>query len=379
MKDVLIIGGGLAGLTSAIHLSKAGLEVALLEKKDYPRNKVCGEYISNEVLPYLSTLGLDVITLKPKKITRFRLSAPSGRCIEAPLSLGGFSIRRYTLDDYLYQYALQTPAEIHLQTTVENVLFKGDFFEVRTTKGQIFQAKIVLGAYGKRSVLDKHLKRPFFQDRAYYIGVKQYFDMPTFPDDLVALHNFEGGYCGVSKVENDWVNVAYLTTKQSLQKCSTIEALQQKILSKNPFLKEIFEKRKPVFEKPYVISNISFQSKKRVCEHVLMCGDAAGMISPLCGNGMAMAIHAANLASSLSIDFLKGKISRTSMEERYENEWNDLFQNRLFWGKYLQRFMGNPFVSDLSVLGLQWFPFLLKQIIQQTHGVSVVEKTNELF
>ena len=51
--DVLIIGGGLAGLCNAIHLSKFGTKVLLIEKNEYPKHKVCGEYISNEVLPYL--------------------------------------------------------------------------------------------------------------------------------------------------------------------------------------------------------------------------------------------------------------------------------------------------------------------------------------
>ncbi|MEZ4887510.1 MAG: NAD(P)/FAD-dependent oxidoreductase [Chitinophagales bacterium] len=369
MKDVLIIGGGLAGLTSAIHLSKAGLQVILIEKKYYPLNKVCGEYISNEVLPYWHTLGIHPSTLSPKEMTRFQLSSPSGKSIEKPLDLGGFSVRRYTLDEYLYQHVLQTDTEIHLNTTVQSIEYKDDFFAVMTTQGVIFEAKVVIGGYGKRSLIDKNLKRSFFQDRSYYIGVKQYFEMP-FPDDLVALHNFEGGYCGVSKVENDWVNVAYLTTKQSLQKYGTIDNLQQKALSSNPFLKEIFELGKPVYEKPYVISNVSFQTKQQVCDHVLMCGDAAGMISPLCGNGMAMAIHSANIASEVVIDFLNGKISRTSMEERYKNEWNDLFKNRLFWGRHLQKFMGHSLVSEFSVRGLQWLPFLLNGIIRQTHGTN---------
>lgn len=371
MIDVLIIGGGLAGLTSAMHLSQAGLKVVLIEKKDYPRHKVCGEYISNEILPYLQRLGVNPLQLKPKKITRFQLSASSGKSINRPLDLGGFSVRRYTLDNHLYQYVLKSGVEVLLHTTIQNIQFKEDFFEVSSNKGEVFEAKVVIAAHGKRSSIDKTLNRPFFQDRAYYIGVKQYFQMP-FPSDLVALHNFEGGYCGVSKVENDWVNVAYLTTKDSLQQYGTIEALEEKALSKNPFLKEVFEKGQPVLDKPLVISNVSFQSKKRVCDHVLMCGDAAGMISPLCGNGMAMAIHSANMASDLVVDFLEGKISRTSMELQYAGQWNHLFKNRLFWGKHLQRFMGHSLVSEFSVQGLKLFPFLLKPIMKQTHGEVVV-------
>lgn len=375
MKDILIIGGGLAGLTSAVHLSQLGWEVALLEKKNFPRNKVCGEYISNEVLPYLNSIGITPLQWEAKQITRFQLTAPSGKRVEAPLDLGGFSIRRYTLDDCLYKEAIQNGVEVLLDSSVEQVRFKENFFEISTQKGQILEAKIVIGAYGKRSNLDKKLNRPFFQDRSYYIGVKQYFEFP-FAGDLVALHNFEGGYCGVSKVENDWVNVAYLTTKQSLQSAGSVKALEEKVLSKNPHLREIFTKGKPIYERPFVISNVSFQSKKRVCDHILMCGDSSGMISPLCGNGMAMAIHSAQIATELIHSFLEGKISRSEMEQAYIRQWNQLFQNRLFWGRHLQSFMGHRWVSELAVRSLQVFPFLIKPIIRQTHGKNVILATN---
>ena len=68
---VSIIGGGLAGLVSAIHLSKKGLKVLLIEKNEYPKHKVCGEYISNEVLPYFNSLGIHPINYGAKKSLKF--------------------------------------------------------------------------------------------------------------------------------------------------------------------------------------------------------------------------------------------------------------------------------------------------------------------
>ena len=71
--DVIIIGGGLAGLTNAIHLSKFNRQVLLIEKDSYPKHKVCGEYISNEVLPYLNSLGIDPINEGAKQITEVQV------------------------------------------------------------------------------------------------------------------------------------------------------------------------------------------------------------------------------------------------------------------------------------------------------------------
>jgi len=83
--QVIIVGGGLAGLTSALHLSKQGLKVLLIEKNQYPKHKVCGEYISNEVLPYLQALGFDPFEVGAKKITDFQLSTAFGWIWDKPL------------------------------------------------------------------------------------------------------------------------------------------------------------------------------------------------------------------------------------------------------------------------------------------------------
>src|SRR6187402_3292667 len=98
---VTIIGGGLAGLTAAIHLSKIGLQVTVIEKNEYPKHKVCGEYISNEVLPYLDWLGINISELKPANISKIIFSTSSGKVINGNLPLGGFGISRYAFDEHL--------------------------------------------------------------------------------------------------------------------------------------------------------------------------------------------------------------------------------------------------------------------------------------
>ena len=77
--DVIIIGGGLAGLTSAIHLAKANYNVLLFEKNAYPKHKVCGEYVSNEVLPYLNYLGFNPFEFGAKRIREFELTTHNNK------------------------------------------------------------------------------------------------------------------------------------------------------------------------------------------------------------------------------------------------------------------------------------------------------------
>src|SRR6187431_3173880 len=204
-EEVTIVGGGLAGLTAAIHLSKIGLKVIVIEKNEYPRHKVCGEYISNEVLPYLNWLSLDISELNPTHISKLVFSTPNGKIIDCNLPLGGFGVSRFALDAFLCQKAIENGCEI-MQDNVENIVYENGLFTVSTLNNRIFSSEIVIGAFGKRSNIDQKLKREFIQKKSHWLAVKAHYS-GEFPDDLVGLHNFDGGYCGVSKVENNVVNI----------------------------------------------------------------------------------------------------------------------------------------------------------------------------
>ena len=366
-KDVIIVGGGLAGLSSAIHLSKHNLNVLIIEKNNYPKHKVCGEYISNEVLPYLEFLDIDVFKLGAKKIDCFHLSTSKSQLISVPLSMGGFGISRFSLDDALAKKALESGVKV-LQDSVENIQFSEDEFSVETKNNNQFQAKIVIGAYGKRSALDVKLNRQFIKNKSPYLAVKTHVK-GDFPDNVVALHNFEGGYCGVSKVENDNINLCYITNLNTFKNYKDIEEFQQNVLFKNHYLKGIFNETTPVFKQPLTISQISFEDKKPVENHIIMCGDTAALIHPLCGNGMSMAIRSAQIASVLIIKFFNAEIAdRDGLEKQYLREWNKAFKLRLKTGHLVANLFNQSKLSEVLMQGLKWFPGVLPYIIKQTHG-----------
>ncbi len=364
MYDIVIIGGGLAGLCAAIHLNQANFQVLLLEKKQYPFHRVCGEYISNETRPYLQRLGLSVDALAPKKIQRFLFSSPKGNTLYAPLAQGGFGISRYTLDQHLYQLALKQGVHIHTLTEVEDVIFQQNAFQITTTLGQTFEARYVLGAYGKRSKLDASLGRDFFQKKSPYIGVK-YHIHTDFPQDLIALHNFKDGYCGISAIEDQRYCLCYLTTRENLRQAGNIPALEEQILWQNPHLKQIFTHADFLYDKPLVINEISFAPKTQVENHILMLGDTAGLITPLCGNGMAIAMHSAYLLAETLIEHFD---DRALVEKTYLQQWQRHFANRLGIGRMVQGLFGDAWLSELSLQTLRLFPPALQYIISLTHG-----------
>jgi flavin-dependent dehydrogenase len=368
--DVLIVGGGLAGLTSAIHLSRAGKQVLLIEKNSYPQHKVCGEYLSKEVLPYLNWLGANLDALRPADINKLQITTVSGQSCSTTLPLGGVGISRFALDEYLYQHAIDSGCTV-IQDTVIEVSFKGNGFTVRTPNEE-YAAQLVLGAYGKRSALDQKLARGFIQNRSPWLAVKAHYT-GSFPDDLVALHNFKGGYCGISKVEGNLINICYLADYASFKSYKNIEVYQQQVLFKNTHIKEVMENSSMHFDEPMSISQVSFEKKEKVKDHILMIGDTAGLIHPLCGNGMGMAIHSAQICCTLVLSYLDGHISgREKLEQAYQEHWKNEFKQRVWMGRNLASILRTERYADLVMKGLVRFPKLLAPMIRMTHGKPLI-------
>jgi len=369
MYDTAIIGGGLAGLSLSILLAQKGFKVILFEKEEYPFHKVCGEYISMESKDFLESLGFGIDGLPV--ISKLIVTSPNGTELRHQLDLGGFGISRFSLDEQLKNIAVKNGVIVFENCKVSDVVLLDNIFQVKTTRGE-FTAKVCCGCFGKRSNLDIKWKRSFVKQinnkLSNYIGIK-YHIRTEFPADTIALHNFKNGYCGISGIEENKYCLCYLTNAQNLKESNnSIEEMEKNILSKNIYLKEIFERSEKLYESPLSISQISFNKKSRVEDHVLLLGDAAGMITPLCGNGMSMAMHGAKIAAINITGFLQKKASRKEMEENYSLQWKNEFNSRLRMGRTVQRFFGKNSITNLFIRLMKAAPWLTKFIIKKTHG-----------
>jgi menaquinone-9 beta-reductase len=394
-----IIGGGLGGLCLAIQLAQKGIEVIVFEKNNYPQHKVCGEYISMESWDFLMDLGVELNQLNLPKINQLGVSSENGFMLESPLDLGGFGISRYSLDDYLAQIARKNGVlilenckvmdvkelalidsnlinsdlnkslntidlklnktelnAINLNTIKsnknDNKLIKNNEpnYEIITNSGT-YQAQIVCGSFGKYAPNFAKLNNEKNAKTPNYIGVKYHIQTDLAPN-RIELHNFKDGYCGISKVDNDRYCLCYLSNATNLQQ------------SNNDFTQSDF-----LFPKPMVISNIYFHKKETYLNGIFMLGDAAGAITPLCGNGMSMAMRASKLLAHLLHQYFDGQLNKTALINQYDTIWKSNFNTRIWAGRHLQHYVfGKKTSTQIALKTLHYLPSLTQKVIGLTHG-----------
>ncbi|MFA9213202.1 MAG: NAD(P)/FAD-dependent oxidoreductase [Candidatus Methylacidiphilales bacterium] len=370
----IIIGGGLGGLTLAIQLAKKGFQVALFEKETYPYHKVCGEYIAMESWNYLESCGIPLSELNLPRLKKLKVSAPNGNFIEHQLNPGGFGISRFKLDHLLANEARKQGVILVENCKVQQIINQEPtVYEVQTDLGN-FTTPIVIGSYGKRSNLDIKLNRSFITNKATgldnYIGIKYHVNA-NLPNDVIELHNFKDGYCGISKIEDDRYCMCYLTTAKNLKlNHGNIKLMEENILHKNIFLQKYFTEFESYYKEPLAISQVNFSNKTQSENGIIMLGDAAGLITPLCGNGMSMAMHASKILSDLLPYFFENEINNTQLIDKYTQSWKNQFKTRLWIGRQIQAVFGNPILTNLLITTLKPMPFAVNKLVSLTHGKS---------
>lgn len=362
--DVCIAGGGLAGLSLAILLAKEQFKVLLIEKKSYPYHKVCGEYISNESYNFLINLGIPLPDLNLPSIDQVTLTDIHQHVIKEKLTLGGFGISRFKLDNLLAKKAKELGVIILENTQCNNYIKQEEEYEINTSSGKFSSIMLVAG-FGRYAFGNFYKPR---KQKENWVGVKYHIQYEHTKNEI-ALHTFNNGYCGISEIENNISCLCYLV-KASLLKSynNSIRELEVHELFKNNFLKEIFTDATFLYDKPLAISNITFEPKRPVDDGVFYIGDSAGSIAPLTGNGMSNAMRSAHLLSIPLIQFLKGELDRNELENRYVKTWNKSFKLRIHKGKFIQYFFCQTQLTVLFIKLLSLMPNLKKLIIKKTHG-----------
>ncbi|MFN5515424.1 MAG: NAD(P)/FAD-dependent oxidoreductase [Cyanobacteriota bacterium] len=365
--DAIIVGAGLAGSSAAIQLAEQGYRVLLLEQARYPVHRLCGEFLSVEVMAIFARLGiLDAVKAAgAHPINQVTLTTSQGAefCGELPGIALGFS--RYQLDRILFERAVALGVVGRQGTAVQTIT--GSFaagFQVSAHQ-DTFCARFVLGAFGKSSSLDRQLNRPFIQQKSPWIASKAHYQGRELLG-VIELHAFPGGYCGLSSVEGGRINVCWIAHERVL-KNNARDRHTPDALFQNPILAERLQSLERATH-PQNLAQISFAPKAPFENDLCLIGDAGGMITPLCGDGMAMALRSADLVAPLLSQLLQESLEVEAFKRLYSHAWKGEFSQRLQLGRFMHQAFIYPSLAALGVNSCRLFPALGRWLIASTRG-----------
>jgi len=351
--DIIIVGAGPAGTACAIKLADSGLNVALLDKATFPRDKTCGDALSVDVIVQLSMLSGDLMEefeALENKISSYgiRIFSPDHHYIDLPYLRNnekrcGYVSPRLHFDNLLFQHAKRHPAfSVFENCAVNLVKVEIDAVSVQTNLGT-FRAKMVVGADGAHSVVSKYLAKIKIEKQHYCAGLRVYYEgVTSFHDEnYIEMHFFKNTlpfYLWIFPLLGNKANVGIgmLSSTVSKRKVNLKETLQQ-LLKTHPELKKRFENARPLETiKGY---GLPLGSKKRMIsgERFLLIGDAAALIDPFTGEGIANALRSGRIAAVHIVNCFEKNNFSAAFNKAYDKEVYRRMWNELKIGKSLQQ------------------------------------------
>jgi flavin-dependent dehydrogenase len=313
-KPIQIVGGGLAGLTLGIALRKKQIPVMLFEAGNYPRHRVCGEFVSGRGLEILDALGLkekflDAGATEARSSVFFSGNSKSPvRQLPSP----ALCLSRFVMDKLLADEFQRLGGELQTGTRWQNDFSDGT---VRASGRQLHSV----------------------ENGWHWFGLKAHA-RNVLPAADLEMHVFKNGYVGICKLASGEVNVCGLFRRNSS------ESPQQNgfdLLRENPgtILHERLAQAE-FDEKSFCsVAGLSLKPQRASEKSEVCIGDALTMIPPVTGNGMSLAFESAQIAVGPLAAFSRGEISWAQAQEKIARDCDDNFSRRLRWANRLQQFL----------------------------------------
>lgn len=352
--DVAIIGAGPAGSTLAALLAGRGVRVALIDRDLFPRDKVCGEFLSYDALPLLARLGaIEAIDRAgATRIDHCRIIGSRGP-YEFVFPQPARGISRLFLDELLLRTAVAAGASRYdgwaaIAIAGNRVTLQRDN-EVRE-----IAAGTIVGSWGRWGRFDQQLGRAFVRDRTHRsFGFKRHYASRS-SSTAIDLYSFRGGYLGVNAVEGDVTNICGLVQAGRLAgHKGRWEAFVDTIREESQPLDDLYASHEPVQDHFLSSDPVIFRARSAVEGGVLMIGDASGIVDPLTGNGMAMAIQSAFLAAPALLLLCTRTADRTNVENEYRRAHGAFFRPRIAWSRSAALLLSRPRLLDSAMRGIR--------------------------
>lgn len=339
--DFIIIGGGIAGLSAANRLADEGAAVTLLEAGNYPSHKICGEFLSPEALPILEKWEI----APAARIPTIRFVMAKKQCL-MHLSQQAAMLQRYDFDEKLARRAEKKGVCLQTNTKVTDIIVpkQDEDYVVTLVSGEQWKGRHLLVSTG-RWQLGRAPK--YIGVKAHFVGIKKC--------ELV-MHLFPKAYFGIAPIREDRVNVAGILA------CSAQEIKDPKgcvaSFFAHPDRQGFFHSLgQPLFDWLIgVVPEFGVQETPR-WPRAFFLGDAAGVIPPATGNGLAMGLTSGILAAEYALRY---------EAQAFRIRWKQEYNRRIARGMLLHRLFLSSWGGMIPTM--QLFPFLPRYFFRATRG-----------
>jgi geranylgeranyl reductase family protein len=355
--DIIIVGAGPAGCSCALSLKDSGLNVALIDKAEFPREKICGGGIPGPALKHIESISSEtykrLTELQPKEINRHTsIISPNGKSLTVNWKNYAFSCKREYYDAVLLDSVRrETNTHVLLNEKIENINKKENEIEIVSSKNT-YHSKLIIGCDGANSMVRKALiEKKIAANNA--IAVRAFYKNVQLPKKetlyVYYLKEITPGYLWVFPTGDNTYNVGlgYYNINNKKQNINLREELI-KAIENNKILKPLFLNAEQISDiKGHVLP--SNHMKMIVSgDNFMLCGDAAGLVDPLFGHGIDKAILSGKLAAQQAVYcFIKKNFSNNEMKN-YEKEIFHI-RKQLLRFKYLRILFKHAWLINLVI------------------------------
>ncbi|MFC2142865.1 NAD(P)/FAD-dependent oxidoreductase [Candidatus Aenigmatarchaeota archaeon] len=337
--DVIILGGGPAGTIAAMYLAKAGKNVVLVDKKTFPRDKVCGDAQGRKAANILKDLGIydEYVKIPGQKIYGIILSSPNGTHVNVDITdrgnpAPGYVHKREILDDFLYKNAEKLVKTKTLEATdviIEDNFVKGIIGKNANGETEEIRGKVLLAADGAHSIVARKFKLNDNTAEHNISGLRIYYKNVKDTTDRIEIHLVKSllpGYFWIFPLPDNQANVGLgMIVKDMQEKKINLKEAVLKEIKENPIFKDRFKDAEPIEDVKGWPLPVASHHRKCYGNGFLLLGDAAGLIDPLSGEGVGNAMISGKHAAAISIQALeKNNFSENTLKKYDKDLWDEI-------------------------------------------------------
>jgi flavin-dependent dehydrogenase len=375
--DAIVIGAGPAGSAVSILLAQQQYKVLLLEKSHFPRQKLCGEFITPECLTVFDRLGVRerMIEAGARLISHWKLFAPDGRGLEVPMKWiadghpHAFGLSRARMDTVMLARAREVGVDVREGFTVSSRLrHEGPLTIVEGSVGhsESFSARVVIDASGRQSVFqtaaaaESEAREMRASGAPRLFGCKVHLREIPELSDLGELFFFKDGYGGMSNIEEDRTNLCFLTNESVLREAKgDREKLLDLTMRSNPAGRRRLEHA--VMAGDWLGTGPIVYGRKKTHGDVLTIGDASAFIDPFTGSGILLALKSGELAARvIQKAFRENRVETGLIRSWFNSEHREHFGLRFLACSLLRMLTTSPRTRNALATALIGAPWIMK-------------------